>query len=208
MICEVLGLPDEDRAKFKQWFGGFANMKSLLRLLLKLLPGLRKTTKYLSRQFEQVRQEPRAGLITALVQAEQAGDRLSEDELLSMAMLLLLAGHETTVHLISNSILTVLQRPEVRRKLLEDPSQVESAVEEILRYHSPAQIAKPRFATEDVEFHGQHLKRGDAVLPVLASANCDPERFENPAEFKIDRAQNFHLTFGSGPHVCHFGAPT
>ena len=202
VICEMLGLPEEDRAKFKQWFAGFANMKSILGGILKLLPGLRKTMKYLRGQFEQVRQEPRQGLITALVQAEQAGDRLSDDELLSMAMLLLLAGHETTVHLISNSILTVLQLPEVRRSLLADWSQVESAVEEILRYCSPAQVAKPRFVTEDVEFHGQHLKRADAVVPVLASANYDPERFENPSEFKIDRAQNYHLSFGSGPHVC------
>ena len=202
VICEVLGLPVEDRAKFKQWFGGFVNMKSIFRGILKLSPGIRQTTKYLRRQFDHVRQEPCAGLITALVQAEQAGDRLSKDELLSMTMLLLLAGHETTVHLISNSLLTVLQLPEVRRQLVEDLSQVESAVEEILRYHSPAQIAKPRFAREDTEFHGQHLKRGDAVVPLLAAANYDPARFEDPREFKIDRAENYHLTFGSGPHVC------
>jgi cytochrome P450 len=141
-------------------------------------------------------------LITALVEAEQAGDRLSDAELQSMVMLLLLAGHETTVHLVSNSILTVLQLPEVRRSLLDDWSRVESAVEEMLRYNSPAQFAKPRFVTEDIEFHGQRLSRGEVVMPVVASANYDPARFDNPTEFQIDRPQNYHLGFGAGPHVC------
>lgn len=187
VICELLGLPEEDRAKFKQWFGGFANMKSLLRGIVKLVPGILKTFKYLRSQFEHVRRNPRSGLITDLMQAEEAGDRLSEDELLSMTFLLLLAGHETTVHLISNSLLTVFQLPEVRRTLVEGASQIEQAGEEFLRYCSPAQVAKPRFVTEDVEFYGQQLKRGDAVVPVLASANYDPERFDNPTEFRIKR---------------------
>ena len=158
--------------------------------------------KYLRGQFDQVRREPREGLITALVEAEQAGDRLSDNELQSMVMLLLLAGHETTVHLLSNSMLTVLQLPELRQTLLADWSRVESAVEEMLRYNSPAQFAKPRFVTEDIEFHGQTLSRGEVVMPVLASANYDPARFENPTEFDIDRPKNYHLGFSAGPHVC------
>lgn len=201
VICEVLGLPAEDYPKFKKWFSSFANIKSMWGIF-KVVPGMRRTLKYLRGQFEEVRREPREGLITALVEAEQAGDRLSNNELQSMVMLLLLAGHETTVHLISNSILTVLQLPDVRRSLLEDWSRVEPAVEEILRYNSPAQFAKPRFVTEDVEFHGRRLTRGEAVMPVLAAANCDPARFDNPYEFQIDRPQNYHLGFGAGPHVC------
>ncbi len=201
VICEVLGLPGEDRPKFKKWFSSFANIKSVWGII-KVVPGLRKTLRYLRRQFEQVRQEPREGLITALVEAEQAGDRLSNAELQSMVMLLLLAGHETTVHLVSNSILTVLQLPQVRRLLLDDWSRVESAVEEMLRYNSPAQFAKPRFVTEDIEFHGQRLRRGEVVMPIVASANYDPARFDNPTEFQIDRPQNHHLGFGAGPHVC------
>ena len=202
VICELLGLPEEDRPKFKQWFGGFANTNSILGGLFKFLPGLRKLLKYLRSQFELVRQNPRPGLITNLVQAEQAGDRLSEDELLSTVLLLLLAGHETTVHLISSSILTMFQLPEVRRTLIDDPSLIEGAGEEFLRYCSPAQITKPRFVTEDVEFYGQQLKQGEVVVPVLASANYDPQRFEDPSEFKIDRPRNYHMAFGSGPHVC------
>jgi len=201
VICEVLGLPSEDRPKFKKWFASFANIKSAWGIF-RVVPGLRKTVKYLRGQFEQVRKEPRTGLITALVEAEQAGDRLSDDELQSMVMLLLLAGHETTVHLVSNSILTLLQLPEVKRSLLDDWSKVESAVEEMLRYNSPAQFAKPRFVTADIEFHGQRLRRGELVMPVLAAANYDPVRFDNPTEFNIDRPKNYHLGFGAGPHVC------
>jgi cytochrome P450 len=201
VICELLGLPAADRPKFKKSFSGFANIKSIWGIA-RVVPGLRKTLRYLREEFARVRREPRAGLITALVEAEQEGDRLSDDELQSMVMLLLLAGHETTVHLISNSILTLLQQPEAKRTLLDDWSQSEAAVEEILRYNSPAQFAKPRFVTEDTEFHGQPLRRGEMVMPVLAAANTDPARFDNPTEFQIDRARNYHLGFGAGPHVC------
>lgn len=201
VICELLGLPSEDRPKFKKWFASFSNMKSFLGII-KLVPGLRKTMKYLRRQFDEVRETPRPGLITALVHAEDAGDRLSNDELVAMVMLLLLAGHETTVHLLSTSILTMLQLPELKRSLSSDWSLAPVAVEEMLRYNSPAQFAKPRFVTKDTEFYGQTLKRGEMVMPVLAAANYDPTRFENPTEFRLDRPKNYHLGFGAGPHVC------
>ena len=116
VICELLGLPDEDRPKFKKWFSAFANIGSMWGIF-RAVPGLRKTMKYLSKQFEIVRKQPRDGLITALVQAEQDGEQLTDDELLSMAMLLLLAGHETTVHLISSSILTLLQKDDLRKNI-------------------------------------------------------------------------------------------
>jgi cytochrome P450 len=201
VICELLGLPGEDRPKFKKWFSSFANIKSILGIV-KIVPALRRTLKYLRGQFEKVRQDPTTGLITALVEAEQAGDRLSDDELQSMVMLLLLAGHETTVHLVSNSILTMLQLPDVKQALLDDWSKIDAAMEEMLRYNSPAQFSKPRFVTEDTEFHGQFLNRGEVVMPIIGSANCDPARFENPTEFRIDRPNNFHMGFGAGPHVC------
>ena len=201
VICEVLGLPAEDRGRFKKWFSSFANIKSVWGIP-KVVPGLRKTTRYLSRQFEQVRRHPRAGLITALVEAEQAGDRLSDDELQSMVLMLLLAGHETTVHLLSNSILTLLRLPDVRQELQSDWTRVEAAVEEMMRYNSPAQFAKPRFVTEDIVFYGQPLRCGEVVMPVLAAANGDPARFENPQQFQINRPKNYHLGFGGGPHVC------
>lgn len=201
VICELLGLPSEDRPKFKKWFSNFANVKSFWGIG-RVVPGIRKTMKYLQSQFELVKQHPRPGLISALVEAEYSGDRLSDDELLSMAMLLLLAGHETTVHLISNCILTMLQLDDVRQSLQGDWSKLDPAFEEMMRYTSPAQFGKPRWATRDMEFCGQALQRGDAIMPLIAAANYDPQRFENPDQFQIDRPQNYHLGFGAGPHVC------
>jgi cytochrome P450 len=201
VICELLGLPEEDRPKFRQWFASFSNVKSMWSII-KVVPGLRKTLKYLQCQFEEVRRKPRDDLITALVEAEQAGDRLTDDELQSMVMLLLLAGHETTVHLISTSILTMLQFPDVKQTLFADWTKIDAAMEEMLRYNSSAQFAKPRWVTKDIEFYGHSLRRGEMVMPVLACANYDPARFEHPAEFQIDRPNNYHVTFGSGPHVC------
>lgn len=200
-ICELLGLPSEDRPKFKKWFSSFANIQSFWGLP-KLVPGIRKTMKYLRHQFHVVRDSPRTGLVSALVEAEQSGDKLTDDEMLAMVMILLIAGHETTVHLISTSIWTMLTMPKVRQQLTADWAQVDSAVTEMLRYNSPAQFAKPRFVTRDTEFHGQSLKRGEVIMPILAAANYDPTRFENPSEFQINRPSNYHLTFGAGPHVC------
>ena len=200
-ICELLGLPSEDRPKFKKWFSSFANIQSLWGLP-KLVPGIRKTIKYMRQQFREVRNSPRPGLVSALVEAEQSGDKLSDDELLAMVMILLLAGHETTVHLISTSIWTLLTMPAVLEQLNSDWSQVEPAVTEMLRYNSPAQFAKPRFVTHDTVFHGQSLKRGEVMMPILAAANYDPDRFADPTKFQIDRPSNYHLTFGAGPHVC------
>ncbi|MGI9515589.1 MAG: cytochrome P450, partial [Pirellulaceae bacterium] len=136
VICELLGLPDEDRPKFMKWFEGFANVGSLTDIF-KMLPSIRRTLKYLEKQFDEVRRQPRDGLISALVQAELDGEKLSRDELLSMATLLLLAGHETTVHLISNSILTLLELPEALQQLTSDWSLADSFIEEVLRYCSP-----------------------------------------------------------------------
>ena len=201
VICEVLGLPDQDRPKFRKWFSAFANIKSLASIY-KVVPGLWRTQSYLKKQIEQCRREPRAGLMHELVQAEADGDRLNDEELIAMVMMLLLAGHETTIHLLSSSILTLLQMPEVLQTLSNDWSLLSSTVDELLRYNSSAQFAKPRFVTEDVEFHGTQLKRGETIMPVLASANYDPAKFENPSEFQINRPDNHHLTFGFGPHVC------
>jgi cytochrome P450 len=201
VIAELLGLPREDRPRFRAWFSSFAEIRSLWSIH-RVVPGLRKTQRYLQQQFAAVRQQPRPGLISALVEVEQAGDRLNDDELLSMVMLLLLAGHETTVHLLSTSILTLLQMPALKRELLADWSQCPAAVEELLRYNSPAQFAKPRFVTQDTVLAGQALKRGEVVMPALAAANADPARFDDPTEFQIDRPRNYHLDFGAGPHVC------
>ena len=124
--------------------------------------------------------------MTALVQAEQDGDRLSADELLAMAFLLLVAGHETTVHLIGGGVLALLEAPEQKARLTADWSLLPSAVEELLRFVCPVQVSKPRYVSRDLEFHGRSLHRGDIVIPMLASANADPARFDEPERLDID----------------------
>lgn len=201
VICELLGLPLEDRPKFKQWFEPFSNVTSIFGVF-KIGTGIHRIVKYFRQQFDAVRKSPRSGLLTELVQLELEGERLSEDELLSMVFLLLVAGHETTVHLISSLVLTLLQKPAVKQQLLNDWGLIDSAIEETLRYCSPIQLAKPRYVARDLQYLGVEMKRGEMITPLIACANCDPERFENPEKFDMHREKNYHMTFGSGPHVC------
>ncbi len=201
VICELLGLPDEDRPKFSRWVKGLLSASSLLGLLL-ALPSLFRLLKYFRRHFEQCRQQPRPGLMTALVQAEQDGDKLSEDELLAMAFLLLIAGFETTVHLLSGGTLALLNAPQQKEQLLNDWSLVPSAVEELLRFVTPVQISEPRYVLHDLEFHGQSLRRGDRIVALLGAANADPARFPDPAKLDLSRSPNPHVSFGSGIHFC------
>jgi cytochrome P450 PksS len=196
-----LGLPDEDRPKFTRWAGRLTTASSVFGLIA-AVPGLRKIQNYLRAEFQKCRERPRPGLISALVTAERAGDRLDEEELLATTFLLLLAGHETTTHLIAGGVLALLDHPDQKAKLTADWSQAGSAVDEVLRHVSPVQMTKPRFASRDLDIHGRSIRRGDVVMPLLAAANCDPEYFEDPEKFDIDRHPNPHLGFGTGIHVC------
>ena len=201
VICELLGLPEEDRLQFRRWVQALMSVTSLWGAV-RFLPGLFRLVRYFKSHFAQCQCQPRPGLMTALVQAEQDGDKLSENELLAMAFLLLVAGHETTVHLIGGGVLALLEAPEQKARLLADWSLAPSAVEELLRFVSPVQIAKPRYVRRDLEFHGQPLRRGDILIPMLASANADPARFESPARMDLIRAPNPHVAFGTGMHFC------
>jgi cytochrome P450 len=201
VICELLGLPEEDRPQFRRWVQALMSVTSL-RGAFRFLPGLFHLVAYFKRHFEQCRRHPRPGLMTALVQAEQDGDKLSENELLAMAFLLLVAGHETTVHLIGGGVLALLEAPDQKARLLADWSLAPSAVEELLRFVCPVQIAKPRYVGRDLELHGRPLRRGEILIPMLASANADPGRFECPERMDITRAPNPHVAFGTGMHFC------
>jgi cytochrome P450 len=201
VICELLGLPDEDRPKFTRWVKALFRSVSLSGVLL-ALPSLFRLQKYLRRHFEQCRQRPRPGLMTALVQAEQDGDKLSEDELLAMAFLLLFAGFETTVHLLSGGSLALLKTPEQKERLLNDWSLLPPAVEELLRFVCPVQMSEARYVVRDLDFHGQSLRRGDSIVAWLGAANADPARFPNPEKLDLSRSPNPHLSFGSGIHFC------
>lgn len=201
VICSLLGLPDEDRPKFMRWAERLTTASSVWGALA-ALPGIWKLLGYFQQQFRECRQRPRPGLISSLVEARQGGEQLTEDELLAMAFLLLIAGHETTVHLINGGLLALLLHPEQRAKLQADWSRVGSAVEEMLRYVSPVQMSKPRYARHDIELEGQRIKRGEFILALIGSANADPTEFESPERLDIDRQPNRHVSFGTGIHVC------
>ena len=202
VICEVLGLPLADRAKFTRWADSVLSTSTPLQLLW-AIPTFMKLNRYFREQFRLCREQPREGLISALVEAEEEGDRLSEDELVAMLFLLLIAGHETTVHLITSSVIALLERPEQKARLMADWSHAETAVDESLRFNSPVMFAKARYAARDMEFYGRELKQGDYVVPCLAAANRDEAVFASADVFEVDRANaNRHVALGSGVHLC------
>jgi cytochrome P450 PksS len=175
--------------------------------MLRALPAALSFVRYLRKLVERRRSDPRDDLITALIRAEEAGDKLSKDELLAMAFLLLVAGHETTVNLIASGTLALLEHPGQMKRLRREPSLVKPAVEELLRYASPVEMATERYAREDVEIEGTIIPRGELVLAVLGSANRDERHFEDPDVLDLARDPNRHLAFGrGGVHHC-LGAP-
>jgi cytochrome P450 len=206
VIAELLGVPAEDRRKFHRWSGKLVSVSSG-RDMLRALPAALAFTRYLRKIIERRRAEPGDDLLTALIRAEEAGDKLSEDEVLAMAFLLLVAGHETTVNLIASGVLALLEHPEQAEALRSDPSLTKPAVEELLRYTSPVELATERYAREDVEIAGTTIPRGERVLAVLGSANHDEREFEDPDVLNLTRDPNRHLAFGrGGVHHC-LGAP-
>jgi cytochrome P450 len=207
IIAEMLGIPTRDRERFRSWTDAVArgSSGSVLHFLLGT-PALLESAAYLRDLVARRRSEPRDDILTALLQAEEAGDRLTEDEVIGMLGLLILAGYETTMHLISAGTLALLQHPEQLRRFTSEPDVVEPAIEELLRYTSPLEVGAFRLAREDVEIAGVTIPKGDVVLGVLGSANHDPSRFEQPEVLNLTREPNRHLAFGSGIHVC-LGAP-
>lgn len=206
VIAELLGVPAEDHARFHRWSSKLVSVSSG-RDMLRFLPPAVSFVRYLRRLVKQRRADPRDDLITALIRAEEAGDKLSQDELLAMAFLLLVAGHETTVNLISGGTLALLDHPDQMERLRRDPSLAKPAVEELLRYTSPVEMATERYSREDVEIEGMTIPRGEMVLAVLGSANRDARRFEDPDALDLTRDPNRHLAFGrGGVHHC-VGAP-
>jgi len=207
VIAELLGVPSEDRDRFRQWSDAAVSGNATQEYMEKILiPHMQAFTDYLLAMFEEKRKNPKDDLVSALVQAEEAGDKLSEDELLGMVFLLLIAGHETTVNLIGNGVLALLEHPEQLRRLRDDPSLIKSAVEELLRYDGPVETSTERFAGEDVAIGGTIIPKGEMVLVVIAAADRDPERFPEPDTLDIARMENKHLAFGKGIHHC-LGAP-
>ena len=198
VICELLGVPAADRDDFAAW----SNVLVDDAALGDKNEAMGKLHGYLSELVEAKRTQPDDGLISGLVEVADDGDTLSQEELVAMSMLLLIAGHETTVNLVGNGVLALLTHPEQRALLRERSELLASAVEEFLRWDSPVQTTPARFAAEDVEYSGVTIPAGSIVVLSLASANRDAERFPDAADLRIDRDATGHTAFGHGLHHC------
>jgi cytochrome P450 len=202
VICDLLGVPEDDRAEFAEAARKMLSFNSAAGFLL-AIGSFQKMIAYVRAQIEIARRDPRPGLIAELIRAEADGDKLDENELMSMILLLLVAGSETTTHLISDSVVALEQHPDQKAWLFEDPAErMERAVEELARFSSPVQGTKPRFVAQDTEFFGQRLRRGELIMAMVAAANADPAEFDEPQALRLDRFPNPHLVFSSGIHFC------
>ena len=201
VICELLGLPLADRPTFTAWANSFTRFTGAIGLL-RVIPSFFAMKRYMERRLEAVREHGGDGLIAELVRVEKEGGRISRIEMVSMLFLLLLAGHETTAHLISGSVYELLRDRGLRDWLEEDWNRTSLAVEEFLRFISPVQFAKPRFVRKDVNLGGVWLKKGEKIMPMLAAANLDPKANANPEKLDLERKSNRHIAFGTGIHFC------
>ena len=206
VLAELLGTPAEDQDKLSEWIESAVSGDGTGEYIEEIVSDMRAFTCYLRAMLEEKRKNPEGDLVSALVQAEEAGDVLGDDELVGMVLLLLIAGHLTTADLIGTGVLALLQHPGQLQKLKDAPSLIEPAVEELLRHGSPLERSTERFAREDVAVGGTVIPKGETVLVVIAAANRDPERFPDPDVLDITRADNKHLAFGNGIHRCP-GAP-
>ena len=204
VIAELLGIPKQDRQRFHRLAQGIVpiGVASGILDIPMALPYVWLIERYFRRLFAKRRAHPGDDLLSALVRAEQAGDRLDEDELLGIAMLLLVAGYETTAHLIGSAALALLHHPEQRARFVTEPGLAYSAIEELLRYTSPGEMATPRIAREDVTLASVTIPRGAWVIAVLGSANRDESVFRDPETLDLARDPNPHVAFGQGRHFC------
>jgi cytochrome P450 PksS len=209
VIAEVLGVPERDRVRFRRWFSSLLGVETSSRpsvsVLLKL-PKILAMMRFLRRLVADRRVHPGADLISRLAQTEEGGDRLTEDELVAMVGILLIAGYETTVNLIATGTLLLLSHPDQLTRVRADPDVIDSTVEELLRLATPVDVATERYAREEVEIAGVTIPRGALVLVAIVSANADQTRFPEPEQLDVSRKENRHLAFGLGPHYC-LGAP-
>lgn len=205
VISEILGVPVEDQDKFRVWSNSIIDASSSDHAEM-FEQHAKEFTEYLTDWFVKVRKNPGKDLISQLVIAEESGQQLTENELLGVVSLLIIAGHETTVNLIGNGVLALLEHPEQRDLLIQKPELIHNAVEEMLRYNGPVEFSTSRWALEDVEFRGQNIAKGELVIVALDSANRDTEKFKDADIFDITREKSQHLAFGKGIHLC-LGAP-
>ncbi|KIG15644.1 putative cytochrome P450 hydroxylase [Enhygromyxa salina] len=201
IISELLGVEEHERAKFRRAMGQIIADRSEWSLIYRL-PTYWELRRMFERMLARKRARPTDDLTSDLIAVEQAGDQLTAEELLSMVFLLLFAGHETTVNLLGNGTLALLEHPEQFERLRDDPALVPLAIEEMLRFDSPAHFPATRYVAQRCEVGGMLLQRGDKILPLLGAANRDARAFDDPDVFDVGRDPNRHVAFGAGPHFC------
>jgi cytochrome P450 len=209
VTAEMMGVPTSDANQLKDWSADFAevlgNFQHNPDRASRTLKCVEEMTSYFLDAIEQQRNNPTEGLINALLTAEVDGDRLTEEEIIANCIVTMVGGQETTTNLIGNGVLTLMRHPDQMERLRNDLALIPSAVEELLRYESPSQHTA-RICREDTELGGQTIRKGQAVIAVMAAGNRDPERFPDPDRLDLGRKDNRHLAFGWASHFC-FGAP-
>jgi cytochrome P450 PksS len=201
VICELLGLPQADRPQFIAWGNAMSRLIgpiSFFRIIL----AVKKMRRYFEARLAQARTQGGEGLIAELVKVEAEGGRISGDEMVSMLFLLLVAGSETTMHLISGAVFELLRDPVRRERLTSDWGGLGLAIEEFLRHVSPVQFSKPRYVRQDLVLDGVRLKKGERVMAMIVAANLDPAANQAPELLDLERRPNRHLSFGTGIHFC------
>jgi hypothetical protein len=203
-IANLLGVPVADHARFRDWAGRLVQLLDPFQGrggAAPMITATREIFAYFRELLAERRARPTDDLLSAMLAAEEDGERLSEVDLLALSSLLLVAGHETTSNLIASSVLLLLRHPDERKRLQDDLALLPSAVDEFLRYESPIQFTD-RAVLEDCEIGGQRIRKGQLVAACLAAANRDPAHFPDPDRLDVGRADNHHLAFGQGHHFC------
>lgn len=206
VIAELLGLPVEDREKLRNWSDVLIEVQVTEKNKQSIEESSEAFVSYLNNVFALRRKNPGNDLISTFLKLESADDHLTENELYATIFLLIIAGHETTVNLISNGMHSLLSHPKQLNLLKNNPDLIHSAIEEILRYNGPVINSTMRLAAEDILINGIKIKKGEGVLVIFLSANQDETKFDNSLSFDITRKKNKHLAFGYGIHFC-IGAP-
>jgi cytochrome P450 len=212
VICELLGVPRQDESLFHAWADALvgslnaAGSEDREAAWQKGLEAHKELGRYMAQLIETHRMHPGNDMLSGMITDDGPEGQLSRGELISTAILLLIAGHETTVNLISNGVLTLLRYPDVLAKLKREPELIVGVVEELLRYEPPVQLLPQRTTLEEISIAGTTIPKGVPLTLILASGSRDPQRFSDPDRFDPERQDNQHLGFGSGIHNC-FGAP-
>jgi hypothetical protein len=205
VLAGIFGAPLEDRPLFKRWADHLLAFQGVnkpdIEILKTAQEALVEMKAYLADLVRKTRSQPGNDLISALVRAESEGDKLSEPELLNTCITLLVAGHETTTSLVGNGIYLLLSHADQWLRLQSDPSLLQTAIEEILRFESPVS-RQPRLMKQDAQLSGKHLRQGQMVFQMLNAANRDPAYFNEPDTFDVGRKENRHMAFGVGVHFC------